>query len=456
MKSLIETEQPSRPTTHRRSRSVPVGGPLTASVLAVSLLGVGCTLSNESSGGPDGIDRELTLPGPTVESFSLWLTPGDNLLAALVQIDEADTDRISARDNWLLGLAYSELGAYASAALGYQPNGQPYGIETMQCEDSTLPDAVEVICDALMGETQRIAFIDDIPHFAQHRVLGRRILQCARDAGFEFLAVDALAEDGAALVARGYVSRTQSGLFLREPQFAGLVEDALGLGFTPVSFPVPDTCGSSCTPVEAFSQSSEQRADLLLAQTLDIDPEAKLLVWSGPGQAFKQPWGNSMPFIESLAYHVYDKTGFEPFSVVQTTVAPDTDLGPAVASGIQLAIGPVNGSCAGSYSPRSATGLPVLNAVAFHVPPRTEGASSDVERWQWLHTPEAERMSVTAECAACAPDEKLLVQAFPAGIDISDRVARDQAICAAGVPCQLSLPAGDYQLVIWNETAELT
>lgn len=430
---------------------------LTSAVsLAGGVLAAGCTLSNTTSGGAEGIEPSGILPGPSQEAVERWLTPGDNLLAALVEIDELDSDRVQPSNNWLLGVAYSELGAYASAAVSYQPGSVPYREETMQCENSVLPDAVEIICDALQGETQRIAFIDDVPHFAQHRVLGRKILQCARDAGFEFLALDALEEEASALRERGYVSRTQSGLFVRDPQFAGLIEDAVQLGFNPITFPVPDTCGPECTPVQAFSASSEQRATLLLEQTLDIDPEAKLLVWAGAGQAFKQPWGNTPPFIESLAYHLFDKTGFDPFSVIQATVEPGTDLGPAVETGIHLAIGPTNGSCAGSYSPPSATGEALYNAVAFHVPPSGSGTGSDPERWEWLHTPEDQRMAITPECAICAPAERLLVQAFPAGVDISDRVPKDQALCQAGVSCQLSLPAGDYQLVVWSETAQLT
>lgn len=426
------------------------------SSLAGGLLAVGCTLSNTSSGGAEGIERGVVLPGPSPESLDLWLEPGDNLLAALTEVNENDSDRVAPRDNWLLGMAYSELGAYASAAVSYQPGSVPYGEETDQCENSVLDDAVQVICDALQGDTQRIAFIDDTPHFAHHRVLGRKILQCARDAGFEFLALEALAEDGAALVQRGFVSRSLSGVYVREPQFAGLIEDALALGFNPISFPVPDTCGSACTPVQAFSANAEEKAELLLAQTLDIDPEAKLLVWAGAGQAFKQPWGSREPFIESVAYHLFEKTGFDPFSIIQNTLGPNTDLGADPESGIYLAIGPNNGSCAGSYSPPSATGEALYNAVALHLPPPGAGTSSDPERWEWLHTPAEERMSVTPECAACAPGERLLVQAFPAGVDITDRVPKDQAICQAGQPCQLSLRAGDYQLVVWTETAQLT
>jgi hypothetical protein len=81
---------------------------------------------------------------------------------------------------------------------------------------------------------------------------------------------------------------------------------------------------------------------------------------------------------------------------------------------------------------------------------------SDALRWQWLHAPPDSRMTVTPECASCAPGERLLVQAFPPGADTAVRVPADQALCAPGAGCELSLPPGDYQLVVWNESEQLT
>jgi hypothetical protein len=65
-------------------------------------------------------------------------------------------------------------------------------------------------------------------------------------------------------------------------------------------------------------------------------------------------------------------------------------------------------------------------------------------------------MSVTPQCSACATDSRLLVQAFPEGVDVADRVPMDQALCRAGSPCQLALPAGEYRLIVWNAEAQLT
>lgn len=430
--------------------------------MAGAWLCAACTLSNTSEGGTEGVERPMGRDNPAPESVAVFVQPGENLLSALGQIEDYDSTAVLPRNSFVLGLALSELGAYRSAALAFQPANTPFPPQTMQCLMRTLPDAVEEICNVIRGGSSedeedtgpQLVFIDDTPHFAQQRRLGREILPCAREAGFEYLVVEALAEGAEALRQRGYVSRSRSGPFVREPQLAGILEDGLALGFTPVALPADELC-SDCTLIEALSQSSEAKADSLIAQTLAVNPEAKVLVWAQSGQAFEQRWG-PRPFVNSLAAVVFSRTEINPYTIVQAVVPPGTDLGPAVPSGMFYASGPVNGSCSGSYSPGSATGLPTHDAVVLHVPPREASTvQGDVPRWEWLHAPEAERMRVTAQCASCAAGERLLVQALPAGIDSRDRVASDQALCLPGSECQLVLPAGSYQLVVWSETTQV-
>ncbi len=425
------------------------------SVILGSLLSLACTVSNDKDGGMEGVVVPERNDRPAAESFALWAAPGDNLLAALAGVEGHDKATVPAPQNFVLGIMLSEAGAYSSAALAFQPNNTPFRAKSMQCMSSTLPDAVTEVCSALAEPDRRVVFIDDSPNFAQDRTLGRKILGCAREAGFEYLVIASLEESGEALQARGYVSRTASGRFLREPQLAGLVEDGLRLGFTPVGLPNSEFC-TECPLAIALGTDARAQATSLEEQILNADPEAKVLVWAAFGQAYKQPWGQAAPYVNSLASYVYTDTGVEPYSLVQITVDGNTSLGPAAPSGIYLASGPDNGSCSGSYSPRSATGLPTHNGVAFHIAPRSEAGGTDSERWEWLHTAPEERMAVTPECATCAPEQRLLVQAYPAGVDFSDRVPSDQALCQAGVSCQLSLPAGDYQLVVWSEEAQLT
>lgn len=421
--------------------------------LVVGALLSRCTLSNTSEGGAEGITPEVRQDLSSARSFELFADPGDNLLGAVVEIEAEDED-VFASGSFVLGAVLSEAGAYYSAANRYQPAGATYLPPTEQCEGSTLPDAVEVLCENLTDEGIQFVFIDETPHFPHQRVLGRRLLECARAAGFDYLVLEALEEDAAALAQRGYVSKTESGAYVREPQFAGLIEEALRLGFTPLGLPSDAFC-TDCTVVEAFSRNAEPKADSLIAQTVEVDPEARVLVWTAPGQAFEQPWG-PRPFVNSLAAYVFEKTGIDPYTFTQVTLDPSSSIGPEPASGMYLATGPQNGSCSGSFSPGSATGRSTHDGVVIHLPPPTGAGGSDAERWQWLHAAAQNRMSVTLDCASCEADQRLLVQAFPPEVDTADRVPADQALCRAGASCQLVLPAGDYQILVWTDTAQLT
>jgi hypothetical protein len=426
-----------------------------AGVIALAASLAACTVSNTNAGGGEELQGlvEVRVDSPSERSAELFRAPGDNLLAALKEVEAEDAD-VQLLNNSVMGAVLNEVGAYFSAATLFQPNGPPYEAQSMQCQGRTLTDAVETICEVLTEGEVQFLFIDETPHLAQHRVLGQRLLACAREAGFGYLAVQALEEDADALAARGYVSRSTSGPYLREPQFARLIDDGLELGYTPVRITAEPLC-TDCAPIEAFRADLEPTADRLIAQTLDIDEEAKVLVWAGPGQAYEQPWGTAQPFNDSLASIVFEKTGIDPYSLMQITMEPTASLGPQPASGVYFASGPDNGSCSGSYSPGSATGRSTHDGVIVHVAPPAGAAGSDAERWQWLHTVPENRMSITPECATCTADQRLLVQAFPPG-SAGDRVASDQALCQAGVPCQFSLPPGDYQLVVWSEAAQLT
>jgi hypothetical protein len=422
--------------------------------LLLTLLASACTLSNDRSGGIENAVVPERNEVPSAESFALWAEPGPNLLAAVARVEENDATTVPGPRNLVLGVMLNEAGAYYSAAVGFQPNNSTFRAKMMQCEASVLPEAVSEACAALADPELRLAFIDDTPNFAQHRVFGQRILQCARDAGFKYLVVEALEESGQALAERGFVSRTQSGRFMREPQLAGLVEEGLALGFVPVGLPTGELC-TDCSLNVTLGANARARATSLEEQTLNVDPEAKVLVWTGYGQAYKQQWGRGQPYVNTLASYVFADTGIEPYSLVQMTVDPNTTFGPLPESGMYLASGPGNGSCSGAYSPGSPTGMSTHNGVVFHVPPLSGANGSDEERWAWLHAPPAERMAVTPGCASCAPGERVLVQAFPPLVDVSDRVPSDQALCQVGASCQLALAAGDYQLLLWSEAAQL-
>lgn len=419
-----------------------------------------CTLENSVNDDPEGNAPPNTFrDAPAERSLSLWASPGDNLLSALVEVEENDRGKVLAEYNQVLGGFLGETGAYFSAITAYSPFGAAFSTESEECENSELPDAIEALCGAIErrqpdpddpeddGAVQ-LVIVNELPHLAFQRTLMRKLLTCAKEVGFTYLAVEGLAEDDAALEARGYVSRSESGLFTREPQLAGLLADGMSLGFDIVSYDVGERC-TDCGILESINRHGEEQAENLAAKTFDLDPEAKVLVLAGARQAQKRIWGPGEPYTTSLGSRLWERTGIEPYSVEQVAVdLPALPFGassPTPPSGMYLASGPLNGQCMGTYTPDSPTGMGTLDAVVIHVPPR-----NDTQRWDWLHAPAGQRRSLTATCASCSADQRLLVQAFPAGTETADRVPSDQALCAAGAACQLVLPAGMYQMVVWG------
>jgi hypothetical protein len=425
------------------------------------LLWTGCTVSNAVNDDPAGnVASNVYMNGPSERSIGLWVDPGENPLSALAEVEASDRDRVLPVDNRVLGELMGEVGAYFSATTIYTPFSEALQAQTMQCEDSILPDAVETLCASITaprradadspGGPIQLVLVNELEHVAYQRSLMRKLLGCAWDAGFRYLGVEALEEDDAALEARGHVSRSESGEFTREPQMARLLEDGMGLGYDIVSFEVADPC-TDCRHVQAITLHAEEQATNLVAKTFAIDAAAKVLVLTTARQAYKRIWGSTQPYITSLGAHLWDQTGIEPYSVEQVAVdRPSLQFGaspPNPPSGMYVASGEVNGRCMGSYGPGSPTGMGTLDAAVIHVPPQ-----SDAQRWDWLHAAADERRSVTPNCASCTPGERLLMQAFPAGIDRADRVPVDQALCAAGEACQLVLPAATYDIVVWSET----
>lgn len=432
-----------------------------AGLVGVALLATSCA-SNDVNDDPEGnAAANMYRTGPAEGSFSLWEEPGDNLLAALTEVEDNDAESVLPVDNRVLGHLLGEVGAYFSATAAYTPFAEVLEPQSMVCAGSVLPDAIETLCTVLseprepdedsVGGPLQFVLVNELQHVAYQRSLVRQLLSCAWDAGFRYLGIEALEEDDAALEARGYVSKAESGVLMREPQMSRLVDEGLSLGYDIVSFGIGarDARGRL---LEQIRENAAQQATNLAAKTVDVDPDAKVLVLTAARQAYKRIWGIE-PYVTSLGKHLWDQTGIEPYSIEQVAVdRPTLQFGASAAnppSGMYTVNWNIDPTCMGSYGQGSPTGESGLDANVIHVPPK-----SDAERWGWLHTPAEERRTITASCAACTAGERLLVQAFPAGIDRMDRVPVDQASCNAGAACQLALPAASYDIVVWRATGE--
>lgn len=132
---------------------------------------------------------------------------------------------------------------------------------------------------------------------------GRYWLRCLLPAlyrqGFRYLALEALGDDPG-LQRRGYPT-LRSGFYLREPQLANLVREALALGFAVV-------------PYDALSADREHdQAQNLLRQTWGQAPRAKVVVLAGFGHI-----DESMGPRKSMAVWLKELSGADPLTVNQT------------------------------------------------------------------------------------------------------------------------------------------
>jgi hypothetical protein len=205
----------------------------------------------------------------------------------------------------------AELGRHddAVATFPYPPAGP---------RDLTLPSpddgwqAVDA-ADFVVREAaqRRFVVINEAHHVAQTRALTIELLPRLRELGYTHLAIEALDEGDSRLAERGHARNARGG-YLREPVFADMVRRALDLGYVLV-------------PYEFDGDTPEARekgqAEQLIARTLDVAPEARVLVHCGYAHAHEAK--GYLFKAEPLAMQIRQRTGHDPLTLDQTLFRAD-------------------------------------------------------------------------------------------------------------------------------------
>lgn len=171
----------------------------------------------------------------------------------------------------------------------------------------TAVDAVDAV--ARWARRRRIVMVNEFHTDPSTRALTIALLPRLYAEGFRYLAVEAVTEDGSALVKRGYAVHG-TGYYTRDPVFATLLSRAIKLGYTVVSYDV-------------HTSSQQQRED---GQARDIyrkifkhDPAARVLVHAGIAHIGEKPGGFG-PGVQPMAMRLRALTGIDPLTVDQTTL----------------------------------------------------------------------------------------------------------------------------------------
>lgn len=309
------------------------------------------------------------------------------------------------------------------------------------------------------AETHQVIMISEAHHVAEHRAYGALLLPLLKKKGFTYLAMETLKyplPSAPKRVARAGKPGELYGYYAQEPQMAGLIREALRLGFTLVAYEDETTDGAG--------DREEIQARNLQERIFKRDPKAKVVVWAGYGHVYKRA---PRPGAKLMAQWFWEKTGLEPFSVYQESDALDPYLSesPRYKAFVLDAASPIAKPAIlldepGLHPALDALGIlgvdaggkPIVDAYLFH-PPYGRRTPSGL-RPAWMSRAGFAPLAGSVAPAEGRTSENVLVQAFPLSEGV-ESVPSDQIPCDATGRFELWLREGDYILRVVGENGEV-
>ncbi|MFC5741714.1 hypothetical protein [Dyella tabacisoli] len=214
----------------------------------------------------------------------------------------------------LLAGAESELGLYNEAIRDFPLAPHlPDNPKLPIAAEWHVTDAVDTIANLVAK--RRIVLINEAHHDAHTRQLTLALLPRLRTLGFTHFAAEALSEEDAALMQRGYPIATSGTEYLHEPLYGEIIRTAIRLGFVIVPY---DSTATTVTEREAG------QADHLYQKIFAKDSNARVFVHAGYAHIDKAK--GRLDHTVPMAMHLQEATGIEPFSIDQTDFR-DVDSG---------------------------------------------------------------------------------------------------------------------------------
>lgn len=282
-----------------------------------------------------------------------------------------------------------------------------------------------------------IVMINEAHHLPQTRLLTLSLLKPLRSAGFRYLALETLVNNGKNPIPAGY-PEVDSGGYTNEPVMAELVREAIRLGYTLVPYEATDE--------EAAQVATRERAQARnLEKFLSNHPGAKLLVHAGYAHIAKTD-AVTIAGARTMATYLTMDTNASVLSVDQTSLIPMSKAShDAIDTQSRL-----NKDFSVS-APVVLLGL--KDEIAWSSKPKAYDATvllptspADVIRPDWLSLGGIRR-KVYLGIGACANRFPCLVQAFMMG-ESSRAIAADQfvALLPSEALTPLFLRDGAYRL----------
>lgn len=124
-----------------------------------------------------------------------------------------------------------------------------------------------------LSGSRKVVMLNEAHHISRHRIFALELAMAMRQAGYNYLAVEAIG-DASKLLAKGYVvgSDFSAGYYTHDPEFAHFLREAIAMGYKIISYEARD--GSDGAEREKIQAAN-------LGSFVVSHPDAKLLVYAG-------------------------------------------------------------------------------------------------------------------------------------------------------------------------------
>ena len=230
----------------------------------------------------------------------------------------------------MVGNEAGAFAAMASNALAWRGD-RPAPVAKIDPAGARAVDALKAIVEASRG--RRLVILNEAHHVSRCRAFGVAVAVALRAEGFTWLAAEAFSPYGpdrfADTANAGKPMLTSSGYYHLDPVFAEFVRQAREAGYRLADYEQrqEQEAPEGSDGAERIAAREEAQAANLIANVLEKDPKARVLVYCGYSHAAKIPLGGQ-PW---MAARLKAKTGLDPLCIEQSNGAPDpagADLNP--------------------------------------------------------------------------------------------------------------------------------
>ena len=239
---------------------------------------------------------------------------GDSFWGPLLRLQAAEEDYRHGhwRDFYLQMRAQGEADAGNHAAALSSWDARRSSIES----DFVMPagigavDAIDYL--ATVADTAQVLMINERHHAASDRLLTHRLLGVLRDRGFQYFAAEAFDFDDTTLNERKFPIK-DTGPYISEPVFAGVVREALRLGYTLVPYEASFDQNADETDRTPQQRRDRAQANNLYNNIFRENPDAKVLVHAGFNHILEEATEGWYP----MALYFREISGINPVTIDQ-------------------------------------------------------------------------------------------------------------------------------------------